>query len=834
VTSKDALRSGARAWVIRAGSAGENEDVALSENVALIGWSDLGELTPDMSREQLKDMISQASGEERSASLGQQAGEILRFIHDVEEGDLVVLPLLRSPGHVAVGLVAGPYTYRADGPFIGRDAHNHRPVTWLAKSVPYERFSPDLTEAFGRQGTIRQIGLDDAATRVLNAIRDEPRATHLLVKWAARFGPNTIDEHRSVAEAHGSAWFGVIGSATERPKLAGRWIDTLRSQIAAGIDTYVFISGPTCWRTRLLAVTASKDEVDANLIPSYYPIELDHGLWVQLADFEALERSWLTSHLELAASPGTPLTDGALRNQTSPMIVRLAAGGDQPRTHVWWVNQGTTYRASRDLGVLTAPQAGKDGRPRKYWTDLELAQTADIVLHYAGGTIKAVSRIREPAVIAPRPPEIPRSEAWKDPGYLVRTDYRELEEPVPLDAIQVEWRKAQGTPFDRDGGVRQGYFFGLSDTFVDQLAHRFPQLELDSSSPIGEPDVLDDAGGLSGTSLKALAVDRGLQLDDGVFGALAAALNSGKHVILTGPPGTAKTTLAQLAAQLARESRLSRGYVLTTATADWTTYETIGGLRPTTEQGLEFVEGHFLAAIRSEKWLVIDELNRSNFDRAFGQLFTVLSGQPVVLPYSRPGQSGPLAVVPPGAQPPSEGLDVLRVPATWRVVATMNVFDKSLLFEMSYALMRRFAFIEVPSPADEVFRSLIDRYADGDATAADTAKRLLALRTIKDIGPAVYIDIAKYAHARRIDDPPDDAELAFECFYSFLLPQFEGIGDDQAAQLFKMLVTATEPTMRGRLRSTLTSVLGVELGGDPPATSTEQHGDEDPETLPPE
>ena len=28
----------------------------------------------------------------------------------------------------------------------------------------------------------------------------------------------------------------------------------------------------------------------------------------------------------------------------------------------------------------------------------------------------------------------------------------------------------------------------------------------------------------------------------------------------------------------------------------------------------------------------------------------------------------------------------------------MNVFDKFLLFEMSYALMRRFAFIEVPAP----------------------------------------------------------------------------------------------------------------------------------------
>ena len=37
----------------------------------------------------------------------------------------------------------------------------------------------------------------------------------------------------------------------------------------------------------------------------------------------------------------------------------------------------------------------------------------------------------------------------------------------------------------------------------------------------------------------------------------------------------------------------------------------------------------------------------------------------------------------------------------------MNVFDKSLLFEMSFALMRRFAFIEVPSPSHEMFVELI-------------------------------------------------------------------------------------------------------------------------------
>jgi hypothetical protein len=47
----------------------------------------------------------------------------------------------------------------------------------------------------------------------------------------------------------------------------------------------------------------------------------------------------------------------------------------------------------------------------------------------------------------------------------------------------------------------------------------------------------------------------------------------------------------------------------------------------------------------------------------------------------------------------------------------MNVFDKALLFEMSYALMRRFAFIEVPCPTQETFGQLIERWAEGDSLA---------------------------------------------------------------------------------------------------------------------
>jgi 5-methylcytosine-specific restriction protein B len=142
----------------------------------------------------------------------------------------------------------------------------------------------------------------------------------------------------------------------------------------------------------------------------------------------------------------------------------------------WWVNQGETYAASRDLGVIFARQVGKDGLPRAHWTDLQQAREGDAVLHYAKGAIQAVSRVLEPSVIEPRPPQLVRVDGNKAPGYLVRADYRELGTPIFRDEIPVGWRIEERGPFDRNGGVRQGYFFRISETFVGQLAGRFPDL----------------------------------------------------------------------------------------------------------------------------------------------------------------------------------------------------------------------------------------------------------------------------------------------------------------------------------------------------------------------
>ena len=258
-----------------------------------------------------------------------------------------------------------------------------------------------------------------------------------------------------------------------------------------------------------------------------------------------------------------------------------------------------------------------------------------------------------------------------------------------------------------------------------------------------------------------------------------------------------------MAAEVARQAMFCTGYLPTTATSEWTTFETIGGLQPTAD-GLIYRPGLFVDAIESGRWLVIDELNRSNFDRAFGQLFTVLSGSAVVLPFKRKGQPRPdLARAAPASSRP-EKTDVIRVPANWRIIATMNVFDKNLLFDMS---LRPHAPLRLHRGRHPVRRGLREAAPGPGRASSPSCSPCGSSPT--SARPSTSTPPSTPPVGPRTG-PPSPACI-YEVFYAYFLPQFEGMEDRRATTLYRAVAQHLDPPEQAEAQRTIREVLGVEL-----------------------
>jgi len=202
-----------------------------------------------------------------------------------------------------------------------------------------------------------------------------------------------------------------------------------------------------------------------------------------------------------------------------------------------------------------------------------------------------------------------------------------------------------------------------------------------------------------------------------------------KHLVLQGPPGTGKSFLAKELAKVVTSG--TSGIVeMIQFHAAYSYEDFVQGIRPLSRSGsvsFALTPGHFLRFCERARALpnnapavlIIDEFNRADPARVFGELMLLLEYREEAVPLAAGGAR-------------------FSIPGNVLIIATMNTADRSIAL-VNHALRRRFTFVAIRPNYD-----ILHAYLTMHRLPADSL--VSALRAVNDAiqDPDYYVGISYF------------------------------------------------------------------------------------------